>query len=161
MESTQTFNKALMVAKILGMLGRPPLLPDEDASRYDALLAEVVGLLQPRNFIAGIWVKDVVDRIWDSLRFQRIKPAWITANSLLSPSVSSEKAYNYELSALEAAIKALEAMRVLEALQESSEIRRDKLLAFIEAHYDAPSIAADQPDRAEALPVPPTATSGG
>ncbi len=149
------FNEVQALAKIRDVFGRPPLLPDEDEGGYNAVLAEVVRSLKPRDFVSCLWVRDFVDRIWDGFRYQRIKPAWIEANSLLSPSVSPDKAYNFEVSQLEAAIDAVEALRVFEALQESAETRRDRLLALIETRSRAPRVPVER-NRAETLPPPST-----
>ena len=48
-----------------------PLLPGEDAEQYDALLRSIVQQVKPVDVIEAIWVKDVIDLIWEAKRLRR------------------------------------------------------------------------------------------
>ncbi|MHC2107058.1 HNH endonuclease signature motif containing protein [Methylobacterium sp. CM6246] len=48
-----------------------PLLPGEDADQYDALLRSIVKQVKPVDVIEAIWVKDVIDLIWEAKRLRR------------------------------------------------------------------------------------------
>ncbi|MER2267588.1 HNH endonuclease [Methylobacterium oxalidis] len=47
-----------------------PLLPDEDVSLYDAVLASIVQQVKPRDVIEALWVKDLVDLTWEAKRLR-------------------------------------------------------------------------------------------
>jgi hypothetical protein len=55
------------------LLGAPPLLPGEDGKAYDALLAQVRVAVQPADVIEELWVRDVVDHVWATVRLRRWK----------------------------------------------------------------------------------------
>lgn len=55
------------------MLGPPPLLPGEDVSAYETLIARVSADLQPADVIEEIWIRDVVYHTWEIIRWRRIK----------------------------------------------------------------------------------------
>jgi hypothetical protein len=48
-----------------------PLLPGESAEQYDALLRSIVQQVKPDDVIEALWIKDVVDLIWESKRLRR------------------------------------------------------------------------------------------
>ncbi|MGU3661037.1 hypothetical protein [Methylobacterium fujisawaense] len=48
-----------------------PLLPGEDGERYNALLRSIVQQVNPTDVIEAIWVKDVVDLVWEAKRLRR------------------------------------------------------------------------------------------
>src|SRR5947209_8698769 len=51
----------------------PPLIAGESAAAYDELLARVSTALQPADVLEEIWVRDVVDLVWDVCRLRRFK----------------------------------------------------------------------------------------
>jgi hypothetical protein len=55
----------------LAIFGPIPLLPGENAAAYDDLLARVSGNLKPSDIFEEIWVREIVDLIWESLRWRR------------------------------------------------------------------------------------------
>ena len=69
--------RALVPKQIRDLLGKPPLLADEDAKQYDNLLVELAGDVKPKDFIEWLWLKDIVDLTWDILRYRRIKAAYV------------------------------------------------------------------------------------
>jgi hypothetical protein len=63
----------------LTFLGRAPLIPGDDSSGYDTLLARVSGAVRPGDLLEEAWVRDVVDLIWEAVRLRRLKAALMTA----------------------------------------------------------------------------------
>jgi hypothetical protein len=61
-------------------VGLPPpaLLNGEDAAGYDRLAARITAAVAPENVIEEIWVRDVVDLVWDVVRLRRIKAGLFT-----------------------------------------------------------------------------------
>ena len=45
--------------------GEPGLILGEDRQGYDELLAQVSRALAPRNVMEDVWIRDVVDLVWD------------------------------------------------------------------------------------------------
>ena len=58
-----------------------PLIPGEEVSNYDALLARVSGAVKPADFLEEVWVREVVDLVWDAIRLRRLKAALLTASA--------------------------------------------------------------------------------
>lgn len=50
-----------------------PLLPGEDTEQYDALLLSIVQQVKPIDVIEAIWVKDIIDLIWEAKRLRRCR----------------------------------------------------------------------------------------
>ena len=63
------------------LLGKPPLLANEDPNEYDALLDALASEVNPKDFIERLWVKDVADHTWEILRYRRIKAAYVNGQS--------------------------------------------------------------------------------
>src|SRR6516162_4353675 len=59
--------------------GPAPLLDGEDSAAYDELLARVSGAVKPTDILEEIWVRDIVDLVWEALRLRRLKVKLITA----------------------------------------------------------------------------------
>src|SRR5919198_537314 len=57
----------------MALLAPPPLIGDENAESYNDLLARISGTLQPADILEEIWVRDVVDLVWDAFRLRRLK----------------------------------------------------------------------------------------
>jgi len=74
-------------AKIRALLGKPPLLANEDPSDYDALLNELAREVKPKDIIEWLWVKDVADLTWEIMRLRRIEAAYVNGQftSALAP----------------------------------------------------------------------------
>jgi hypothetical protein len=65
----------------LDFLGPAPLLQREEVSGYDTLLARISGAVKPADVLEEIWVRDVVDLVWDAVRLRRLKVGLMTASS--------------------------------------------------------------------------------
>ena len=59
----------------------PPLIAGEDAAAYDDLLARISAALEPSDILEEIWVRDVVDMVWDALRLRRLKAQLLTVSA--------------------------------------------------------------------------------
>jgi hypothetical protein len=62
----------------LALLGPPPLIKGENAGSYDALLGRICGTLRPSDSLEEIWIRDVVDLVWETFRLRRIKASLLT-----------------------------------------------------------------------------------
>ncbi len=69
------------LASIKELLGKPPLLRDEDALEYEGLLSAVATALTPGDIVECILAKDFVDCTWEIRRAGRCEAA-ILNNSL-------------------------------------------------------------------------------
>jgi hypothetical protein len=63
------------------LLGPAPLLEGEDANVYDALRSQINAAVQPNDAIEELWVRDIVDLLWESIRLRRLKAALMRANT--------------------------------------------------------------------------------
>jgi hypothetical protein len=60
------------------ILGPPPILPSEHAEAYEALQERVRAAVAPTDVIEELWVRDVVDLMWEALRLRRLKAKLMT-----------------------------------------------------------------------------------
>jgi hypothetical protein len=61
------------------IFGPPPLLNGEDPRAYDKLLAEVSSYVKPADILEEIWVREVVDLVWEVFRMRRLKVSLMNA----------------------------------------------------------------------------------
>jgi hypothetical protein len=78
----------------LGWLGAPPLLEGEDAAAYDELLGRISGGVKPSDIFEEFWVQDIVDLVWEVVRWRR-----------LSANLMAARAYKAVLTILEPFIR--------------------------------------------------------
>lgn len=57
----------------LDAFGPPPLLEGEKAADYDILLRRIFAAVDPQDFAERIWVRDIADLSWETLRLRRFK----------------------------------------------------------------------------------------
>jgi hypothetical protein len=62
----------------LALFGPPPLLEGEDTAAYDELLARISGAVKPADIFEEIWVRDIVDLVWEAFRLRRLKANLMT-----------------------------------------------------------------------------------
>lgn len=55
------------------VFGATPLVDGEDAVAYADLLARVGATVRPADILEEIWVRDVVDLVWEGQRLRRLK----------------------------------------------------------------------------------------
>jgi hypothetical protein len=78
----------------LALFGPPPLFEGEDTAAYDELLARISGAVKPADILEDIWVRDIVDLVWEAFRLRRLKVNLMTATAhqgleaVLAPLVS-------------------------------------------------------------------------
>ena len=60
------------------LLGAPPLIKGENARGYGALLARICDTLRPSDSLEEIWIRDVVDLVWETFRLRRMKASLMT-----------------------------------------------------------------------------------
>jgi hypothetical protein len=63
--------------EVRDLLGKQPLLANEDPNHYYALLGELAREVKPSDLIEWLWVKDVADDTWEIIRYRRIKAAYV------------------------------------------------------------------------------------
>jgi hypothetical protein len=63
----------------LALFGPPPLLEGEDTAAYDDLLVRISGAVNPADIFEEIWVRDIVDLVWEAFRLRRLKANLMTA----------------------------------------------------------------------------------
>src|SRR2546421_676247 len=61
--------------------GPPPLIEGEDAAAYDELLTCVSAAVNPADILEDIWVRDIVDFVWNAFRLRRLQANLITASA--------------------------------------------------------------------------------
>jgi len=62
-------------------LPAPPLALGEDRATYDQLAARITAAVAPENVIEEIWVRDVVDLVWEAVRLRRLKAGLFTVGA--------------------------------------------------------------------------------
>src|SRR5262249_46385158 len=83
------------------VFGPPPLIEGEDRAGYATLLARVTTSVSPADVIEEIWVRDVVDLVWDAFRLRRLKVRYLEAaahegvRKLLEPLVKERRDLAY------------------------------------------------------------------
>ena len=82
----------------LALFGPAPLLEGEDTAAYDELLVQISAAVKPADILEEIWVRDVVDLVWEAFRLRRLKANLMTAvaheglRSILGPLIGWEDA---------------------------------------------------------------------
>jgi hypothetical protein len=61
--------------------GPAPLVEGEDAGAYDELLVRISSAVRPADIFEEIWVRDIVDLVWEALRLRRLKACAMTAGA--------------------------------------------------------------------------------
>ena len=66
-------------AEAFDLFGAPPLLACEDRGAFDRLLARIAGDLDPQDTLEMMWVKDLADLVWETLRYRRFRSLIVDA----------------------------------------------------------------------------------
>ena len=61
--------------------GPAPLTEGEDAAAYDELLLRISAAVRPHDIFEEIWVRDIVDLVWEAFRLRRLKACAMTAGA--------------------------------------------------------------------------------
>jgi hypothetical protein len=75
-------------AVIIGLLppgekpifGAAPLIYGEDPATYQALLVKVAAATAPQDILEEIWVREMVDLLWETLRLRRLKASLLDSS---------------------------------------------------------------------------------
>ncbi len=62
------------------LFAQPPLIEGEIEAEYDELMSKVTTTIAPSDDIEAIWVKDIVDLVWESHRLKRFKASLLMAS---------------------------------------------------------------------------------
>src|SRR6202048_5433262 len=60
------------------LLGGAPLIRGENVRSYDELLERICATLQPRDSRGEIWIREIVDLVWETFRLRRAKASLMT-----------------------------------------------------------------------------------
>jgi hypothetical protein len=60
---------------------RPAFARGDDPATYDRLLARMCDAVRPDNIIEEVWLRDVVDHVWETMRLRHSKTGLINANA--------------------------------------------------------------------------------
>jgi hypothetical protein len=60
------------------LLGGPALIQGEDLRSYDELLERISTALKPQDPLEEIWIRDIVDLVWETFRLRRARATLIT-----------------------------------------------------------------------------------
>ena len=63
------------------LLGPPLLLEGEDGAAYTALNQRIRDAVVPKDIIEDIWVRDVVDLVWETMRLRRFKAKFMNTSA--------------------------------------------------------------------------------
>ena len=61
------------------LLGPRPLIDGEDGTNYDVILERISADVAPVDFVEEIWVRNVVDLVWESIRLRHLKSQLLRA----------------------------------------------------------------------------------
>ena len=61
------------------LLGPRPLIDGEDGTDYDVILERMSADVAPVDFVEEIWVRNVVDLVWESIRLRHLKSQLLRA----------------------------------------------------------------------------------
>jgi len=61
--------------------GPAPLIEGEDAGAYDELLVRISTAVRPADIFEEIWVRDIVDLVWEAFRLRRLKACLMTSGA--------------------------------------------------------------------------------
>src|ERR1700704_3374844 len=64
--------------------GPAPLIEGEDAGAYDELLLRISAAVRPHDIFEEIWVRDIVDLVWEAFRLRRLKACLMTAGARIA-----------------------------------------------------------------------------
>jgi hypothetical protein len=66
---------------VLDDIAPPPLIRDDRAGPYEALLAHIVAEVKPRGMVEHIWVRDFTDLAFEVVRLRGLKADLLTASA--------------------------------------------------------------------------------
>jgi hypothetical protein len=100
---------------IHSILGPPPVLSNENAEAYNAMLLHYMKSLQPQDFLLQMLVKDLADADWEALRIKRHKAWAIERRNQIARQIEARHS------------AAVERKRIADSKKEKPETEQDKL----------------------------------
>src|SRR3954452_12204679 len=64
------------------IFGAPILLEGEDPAQYKALADHFRGYIEPRDFLEFMWVHEIINYTWESVRYRRAKTSLLRSSSI-------------------------------------------------------------------------------
>ena len=58
--------------EIAALLGKPPLIHGEERGDYQRLFNRIAAEVDPQRLLEWLWVKDLADNVWETLRLRRM-----------------------------------------------------------------------------------------
>jgi hypothetical protein len=114
------------------VFGPPALVAGEDHGAYEDLRSAISDAVGPKDFLEEIWVRDVVDLTWDTLRMRRLKASFLTSttsdglNALLRPLLGFKAA---EAIAREWAVRDRAAVKIVDQHLKAMGLNMDAAIA--------------------------------
>jgi hypothetical protein len=71
--------KTVAQMDLAALLGPPALLEGEDSTTYHELSARFRSAVVPQDVIEEMWLRDIVDLIWETMRLRRLKSKLLRA----------------------------------------------------------------------------------
>ncbi len=68
----------ITLEKIAELCGPPPITPIEPPLEYNRLILRFIREIKPTDVVEWIWIKDIVDLIWESRRLRKVETLLIT-----------------------------------------------------------------------------------
>ncbi len=62
------------------LFAQPPLIQGESEADYDEVMSKATSTIAPTDVIEAMWVKDIVDLVWESHRLKRLKASLLMAS---------------------------------------------------------------------------------
>jgi hypothetical protein len=116
----------------LNIFGPPPLIEGEDAAAYDELLVRISAAVKPADILEDIWVREIVDLVWDTFRLRRFKTSpinWVN-DTLASAGRTTNGIVVRTLSVN------LDHVERIERMIATAETRRNVILREIDRHRE-------------------------
>ena len=82
------------------------MIRGENVRSYDQLLDRICATLQPRDSLEEIWIRDIVDLVWDTFRLRRAKASLVFQPPLTQTNYTDTKinrgiSYFYEVTSVD------------------------------------------------------------
>lgn len=115
----------------LDFLGRAPLTLNDNASAYDTLVARISQSVGPSDPLEEIWVREVGDDVWESVRQRRLKAALLTvcAHEGLTEVLSGRSVPDYFQLVKRWAVREPDAIAEVDAILARTGLTMDHVLA--------------------------------
>jgi hypothetical protein len=144
MSKELTFKELSQIpADIQKMWGKPPVLPNEDLEAYNDHALAIANSVKPPDFIAWLYVKDILDNTWETIRLRRYKVQliemkinkWFDDRGMERE--EEESFFDQDELTTEMFLHGLDDYERIDSLLASAEVRRNASLREIERHSES------------------------